>query len=328
MIFIGLIFGILCMLPFVLKRRHQDKQQKQEYLKELKDLKEQIDNEQSLFNTLNAKSLQLCDEVKRLELTRENLQDTLSHEQELIKQSTQNFQDTLYEHMADGINAEAERLSQWIEDQHREYDEEYRRVLTDYTANFSNHIKELEEQKSSLERAIASERSKANAARLANQRDEEKKESNNKYKLLIKETDLNEIKRLKEVIPFMRNPRPINKIIWEGYFRQLTNELINRIIGSGAHIGVYCITNLLNGKRYIGQSVDLAERFKQHVKCGLGIDAPSNLLYKAMQADGVENFSFEVLEECERSKLNEEEIYWINYYKSQEYGYNMTKGGS
>jgi len=47
-----------------------------------------------------------------------------------------------------------------------------------------------------------------------------------------------------------------------------------------------------------------------------------------MQADGVENFSFEVLEECERSKLNEEEIYWINYYKSQEYGYNMTKGGS
>lgn len=47
-----------------------------------------------------------------------------------------------------------------------------------------------------------------------------------------------------------------------------------------------------------------------------------------MLADGVENFSFEALEECDRASLNAQEIYWINFYKSQDYGYNMTKGGS
>ena len=47
-----------------------------------------------------------------------------------------------------------------------------------------------------------------------------------------------------------------------------------------------------------------------------------------MLADGVENFSFEVLQECDRASLNAQETYWIDFYKSQDYGYNMTKGGS
>lgn len=47
-----------------------------------------------------------------------------------------------------------------------------------------------------------------------------------------------------------------------------------------------------------------------------------------MLKDGVENFAFEVIEECERNQLNNREIYWIDFYKAQEYGYNMTRGGS
>jgi len=92
--------------------------------------------------------------------------------------------------------------------------------------------------------------------------------------------------------------------------------MITRVVGTGPHIGIYRITNLLDGKCYIGQSVDIAERFRQHIKCGLGIDTPNNILYKAMLQDGVENFAFEVLEECERSALNTQEVYWIDYYKS------------
>ena len=55
---------------------------------------------------------------------------------------------------------------------------------------------------------------------------------------------------------------------------------------------------------------------------------PNNKLYIAMFKDGVENFSFELLEKCDKNELNEREIYWIDFYRSQEHGYNMTKGGS
>ena len=74
--------------------------------------------------------------------------------------------------------------------------------------------------------------------------------------------------------------------------------------------------------------MDLSARWKDHIKAGLGIDTPSNILYKAMTADGVENFSFEVLEECDRSELNNRETYWIDFYNTTIFGYNMTKGGS
>ena len=73
--------------------------------------------------------------------------------------------------------------------------------------------------------------------------------------------------------------------------------------------------------------MDLSTRWKDHIKAGLGIDTPSNILYKAMAADGVENFSFEVLEECDRSELNNRETYWIDFYNTTIFGYNMTKGG-
>ena len=52
------------------------------------------------------------------------------------------------------------------------------------------------------------------------------------------------------------------------------------------------------------------------------------MLYTAMLKDGVENFTFEVLEECERSELNDREKYYIAFYKAQEWGYNMSRGGA
>ena len=86
-------------------------------------------------------------------------------------------------------------------------------------------------------------------------------------------------------------------------------------MGTNTKCGIYKITNLISNQAYIGQSVDIASRFKQHIKCGLGIDAPaSNKLYKSMIEDGVWNFSFELLEECSKDKLNERESFWIDLY--------------
>jgi len=59
----------------------------------------------------------------------------------------------------------------------------------------------------------------------------------------------------------------------------------------------------------------------------LGIDTPaSNKLYKAMIEDGLWNFSFEILEECPTAQLNEKEKYYIQLYKSYDYGFNNNRG--
>ena len=75
---------------------------------------------------------------------------------------------------------------------------------------------------------------------------------------------------------------------------------------------------------YIGQAVNIADRWKQHIKRGIGAEAPiNNKLYPAMKEFGPENFTFEVVEICPRAKLNEREDYWQDFYKAKEFGYSM-----
>ena len=91
---------------------------------------------------------------------------------------------------------------------------------------------------------------------------------------------------------------------------------------------IYKIQNLINNHVYIGQTVKSYEkRFQQHKN---NYDKPyfSQLtLYKAFKKYGLENFSFEPIEEIENEKLDEREKYWIDYYDSYKNGYNMTLGG-
>ena len=79
---------------------------------------------------------------------------------------------------------------------------------------------------------------------------------------------------------------------------------------------------------YIGQSVNLADRLRAHIKAGLGIDSSNNKLYSAMKQYKVENFTYELIEECKREELNEKERMWIKYFQSERWGYNMTKGNN
>lgn len=90
-------------------------------------------------------------------------------------------------------------------------------------------------------------------------------------------------------------------------------------------IGIYKITNKTNNKVYIGQSINIEQRWKTHLKKSRILNTP---LYQAMRKDGIENFLFEVIEECNQEQLNNKEKYWINYYNStnSNKGYNILKG--
>ena len=93
-------------------------------------------------------------------------------------------------------------------------------------------------------------------------------------------------------------------------------------------IGIYKITNQINGKVYIGQSIDIQYRWKQHKQQAKN-NRKNNKLYQAMRKYGIENFLFEVIEQCKFSQqqLDNRQRYWIEYYNSYENGYNSTRGG-
>jgi len=88
-------------------------------------------------------------------------------------------------------------------------------------------------------------------------------------------------------------------------------------------IGIYKITNLINNKSYIGKSLDIEHRFREH-KAGIR----SNIhLQNSIKKYGIENFDFSIIEECDRDECSLRERYWIEFYDSFRSGYNSTTGG-
>ena len=84
-------------------------------------------------------------------------------------------------------------------------------------------------------------------------------------------------------------------------------------------IGIYKITNLINGKSYIGQSIHIERRWGEHCQ-----PSAKSLIGKAIQKYGKEKFSFQVLEECTPDLLDEREEYYIHLYNSViPNGYNI-----
>lgn len=92
--------------------------------------------------------------------------------------------------------------------------------------------------------------------------------------------------------------------------------------------GIYCIENLVNGKKYIGQSCNLDWRWYDHKRRLIKQRHDNKHLQASCNKYGIDNFKFDIIEYCDEDKLNEREIYWISYYNTYlGDGYNQTLGG-
>lgn len=94
--------------------------------------------------------------------------------------------------------------------------------------------------------------------------------------------------------------------------------------------GIYKITNIVNNKVYIGQSVSVKERLCTHRSLLKRNVHYNTYLQGEYNKYGKANFTFEILEECEESKLDDKEIYYIAQYDStnRNKGYNREYGGN
>lgn len=97
---------------------------------------------------------------------------------------------------------------------------------------------------------------------------------------------------------------------------------------------IYCYTNKINNHKYIGQTNNIERRKREHKCSTLNPNREDyNLLFhKKLREYGIENFTFEILEEIDSNDnnlINEREIYWIKELNSfvRNGGYNLTFGG-
>lgn len=203
-----------------------------------------------------------------------------------------------------------------LSNKYKQIEEQFDHQLDLIGIEYNNEVAELEAIKAMRAAVIE-----------ANRREELVKANPELFTLPLSPADRTDIQTLEKIKGQLNNPRILSMLIWSTFFQKPMTTLCNNILGTKVVCGIYKITNLNTNLCYIGQAVDMATRWKTHCKCGLGIDTPqANKLYKAMQEDGVWNFSWELLEECPQSQLNEKEAEYIEIYQSKDYGYNTQAG--
>ena len=287
-----------------------------------KDIWEKEKAQELLDFTKQTKELEI--QVRSLEERRENIIQTLENE---AKQSGEIFKTQQIQIAEEQIEKAKKELLLEYEKAKEDAKQTYLETLSDMVTNVMSEYgiksKELEEVLVKLEEAHA----KADAAVKVNKRAEMEKQQKDFYRIQLSPEDLEEIKRLREVEQYLRQKEPLNKVIYKCYYEKPLTSMIGRVLGNRKIMGIYKITNLDNGMCYVGQSVDVADRWRQHVKRGVGAEpVTQNKLYPAMKSIGVENFMFELIEECKGNELTPREKYWTDFYQAQTYGYTVKKG--
>ena len=218
----------------------------------------------------------------------------------------------------------ADSMSQKYRDMEEQARQGYLEALEDYSESFQEQLVKKQIELVNVEKQLADLTAKLNSAVEAAKRAEELRIKQDFYRLQLSSVDVEEIARLREVTPYLRDSEPLNKVIWKVYYEKPYTDLIGRVVGTGVHTGIYKITNIENSMCYIGQAANIADRWKQHIKRGIGAETPTrNKLYPAMLDLGVENFTFEIVEEVDRSQLNEREDYWQEYFHAKDFGYSI-----
>lgn len=255
---------------------------------------------------------------------RQEIQDSIALLEKQAEESSNAIYKKSWELANEKMSNASEAMSKQYEQAKQIAENDYLETLKDCANSFTSQINDKKNELKKVQDELTDLVQKLNSAVEANKRAEEIKQKQDFYRLQLTAIDLDEIKRLREVEPYLREKEPLNKVIWKVYYEKPYTDLIGRVVGTGIHTGIYKITNIENQMCYVGQAVNIADRWKQHIKRGIGAEAPTrNKLYPAMLEIGVENFTFEIVEECDKSKLNEREDYWQEYFHAKDFGYSI-----
>ena len=147
------------------------------------------------------------------------------------------------------------------------------------------------------------------------------------YRVQLPESSKHDLEILQSIRKELTKVDIFEKLLYDNYIKKSVDEMVKRVLKGENPSGIYKITRLKTGEIYIGKSVNVKDRWVQHAKSAFHCGTISHsALHTTIEKDGIENFTWELLEEVPKDKLGDREKYWIEFYDSKRYGLNMREG--
>jgi len=243
---------------------------------------------------------------------------------ELIKEQDELSRDLLFE--SGKLNAQKQQNEERLIQLEKEQEQKKKEMLDRMRAEYATDAGKIVEELNQIKRTLSEERAKIKAVNTARKLSEKEHADRDFHRVCVPIANLNDIEKLKNLALELKNPDVLYKLIWKEYYQALTGEMIDRVVGSDKVSGIYKITYIPDSRCYIGRSVDIAERFRQHIRCGLKASKGTAPFYDILFSLGVENFTFEILQKAKSDELADLEAYYIDFYDSVASGFNTLSG--
>ena len=342
MIYICIILGVLLLAAVgdiicLLKPPSKQRLYGEEFQRAAHEIEERLRKERE--EQVNFQSEQIRQEIHNMEIMLEEKAKTYKQTQNEWLQQVQNLKESyerqreettssIKEHTLKEQQVMTEKLlqkQQEIEKEVRTLDDKYKLTVVDYENKMFDIRRKFEVEEQELNSQVIQKRNEINALIEQFKKDEEARKEADFYRIPITPAAQNDINKLKGVAAQLNNPATLYKLIWENYYKNGFDQMIGRVLGKDAEkSGIYKITNTKNQMCYIGQAANIKTRWRTHCRRGVKAaeEGTSNRLYQIMWEEGLENFTFQVVEFCGKDRLTEREKFYIDFFQAKSYGYN------
>lgn len=212
---------------------------------------------------------------------------------------------------------EMQKLDNELQEKTRTCEQQYEFRQKQFEDDFNALSEYYQEELGAIKEELGEYAAKREAVHKAILRERELEEKEDFYRIMIRDTDARDIETLRSIESHLFNKEVLNKLIYETFIKRPLLEMEKRVLGGRRIGGIYKITYVKTGEAYIGRSVDIANRWKEHCLSSLNIGTIAHSTFHNVLADkGLQNFTWEVLEEVDKEKQSSREKYWIDFYQT------------
>ena len=306
---------VICILCFLLhKKQVVDTIEKVKFENELREIQNEIIRNEDNLNEL-LEDIEVA-ENKYKKLYNEELNNINTTIENTKKQQEEQLSSYLREKKSN-VEIAIQNMEQTYEEKKNALDNEYKDYETTICAQISDYMNKLNDQQQLYESILGPLKQY--------EKDQQEKLF---YTIQVPEEYREDINYLLTVVNAqVKHPDIISKLVWAEYIKPYMDDMIKRV-GIKDDAGIYKITNINSGKSYVGKSTNVKKRLQDHIKSSVGISSIADqFVHHEILKTGLWNWTFEIITYCDKDKLSELEKYYINFFKTQEFGYNRKEGG-
>ena len=323
------ISSVILFLAIMFYRRSNLRADLQTFSIENKRLKEENEQQGRTLKRLLKEQEEVELNIQKVEKDREVAQQRAAEAYENTERVLLSEQRRLATEMKSKKELEEVRFEQEKEKRQEAINLYFNKLNAQAETIYKQKKEELQTEITLLQSQLNEWKSKQEAINQEIQRQQELEDSINFHRIQLKESDKSDIHFLLSIEDNINNKDLLHKLIWTEYIQRPFNQMINSTFGSKIPKNViYCIENINTHKKYIGKtSAEVSKRWTDHIKNSLNIGTIKRQNIHDALYNHWDEFTFTVLEEVKDDKLGEREKFYINFFQTDKYGFNIKSGG-